>query len=87
MVEQRLIRTCRVVTLGQRCADWFVLRQFRITGTNASNILMNVNTVRSCPRLSCAPDNDNSRDHEEQSSRTLLETFASSWFVQQLSIK
>jgi hypothetical protein len=55
MVEERLLRTCRVLTLGQRCADWFVLRQFRITGTNASNILMKVNTVRSCLRLSSAP--------------------------------
>jgi hypothetical protein len=78
MDGQSLHRTCRALTLGQRCADWFVLRQFRITGTNASNTLMKVNTVRSFLRPSCAPNNDNSRDHEERSSRTLLETFASS---------
>jgi hypothetical protein len=36
--------------------------------------------VRSCLRLSCAPDNDNSRDNEEHRSRTMLETFVSSWF-------
>jgi hypothetical protein len=79
MVEQELLLTCRVLTLCQRCADWSVLSQFRITGTNASNVLMKVNTVRSCLRLSCAPDNDNSRDQEEHCSRAQLATFANSW--------
>ena len=34
-VEQILLSVCSVLTIGQRCTDWFILRQFRATGTNA----------------------------------------------------
>jgi hypothetical protein len=30
--ERGILRNCVVLTVGQRCADWFVLRQFRVTG-------------------------------------------------------
>lgn len=29
---------CHILTVGQRCADWFVLRQFRITATLAEDV-------------------------------------------------
>jgi hypothetical protein len=46
VVERALLEKCMILTIGQRCADWFVLRQFRVTGTNAGNILMSDNEVR-----------------------------------------
>lgn len=39
IVEAVLSQVCVPLTMGQRCADWFVLRQFRVTGTNAGLIL------------------------------------------------
>jgi hypothetical protein len=45
-VERALLEKCVILTTGQRFADWFVVRQFRVTGTNASNILMSDNEVR-----------------------------------------
>ena len=38
-IESFLLRHCNVKTIGQRCADWFLLRQFRITGTSAGQLL------------------------------------------------
>ena len=45
-VQAEVLRVCTVLSVGQRCADWFVLRQFRITGTNAGKILMESRLVR-----------------------------------------
>jgi hypothetical protein len=79
-IEEQVHRRCRALTLGQRCADWFVLRQFRVTGTNASSILLKRNVSRSCLGLGCGQNCDNSRFSEEESPRALLETLAKSWF-------
>lgn len=38
---------CHVLTLGQRCADWFIPWQFRVTGTNAGILLIPNYRVRS----------------------------------------
>jgi hypothetical protein len=46
VVEREILRNCVVLTIGQRCADWFVLRQFRVTGTNAGRFLMEDENVR-----------------------------------------
>lgn len=46
-LEGALHGNCELLTIGQRCADWFVLRQFRVTGTNAGLILMSNGEVRS----------------------------------------
>jgi hypothetical protein len=46
VVERVVLANCVVLTVGQRCADWFVLRQFRVTGTNAGKFLMSDNEVR-----------------------------------------
>lgn len=39
VIERFLLQHCKVVTIGQRCAEWFVLRHFRITGTVAGKAL------------------------------------------------
>ena len=31
--EKRLKQHCIPLTCGQRCADWFLMRRFRVTGT------------------------------------------------------
>ena len=41
LVESHCLIKTVVLTVDQRCADWFVLRQFRMTGTVAGTILMN----------------------------------------------
>ncbi|CDF37457.1 unnamed protein product [Chondrus crispus] len=51
MVEHLLLQRCSVLAVGQRCADWFVLRQFRLTGTSAGTILLTDSTVRECVGL------------------------------------
>lgn len=40
MPENKVGETCHILTLGQRCADWFLMRQFRVTGTNAGQLLL-----------------------------------------------
>lgn len=34
-VERWILNKCYVKTIGQRCADWIIFRQFRVTGTLA----------------------------------------------------
>lgn len=46
MVEERLRLSCAVPTLGQRCADWFTLRQFRFTGTMVGTFLSTASALR-----------------------------------------
>ena len=45
-IESWVLAKCTVLTLGQRCADWFCLRMFRITGTIASTILLSSPDLR-----------------------------------------
>lgn len=47
VVEDAISQSCKVLTVGQRCADWFVLRQFQITETNFGLILLRSTVVRS----------------------------------------
>ena len=39
IVERAFLQNCTILTVGQRCADWFVLRQFRVTGTTAGKLI------------------------------------------------
>ena len=39
IVERPTLQNCTVLTVGHRCADWFVLRQFRVTGTTAGKLI------------------------------------------------
>lgn len=39
-VEETISARCRGLTRAQRCADWFILHQFRVTGTSAGQILL-----------------------------------------------
>ena len=36
--ESRLLQNCNPLTIGQRCADWFLMRSFHLTGTVGSTI-------------------------------------------------
>ena len=45
VMEQHFLDCCEVLTVGQRCADWFVMRQFRVTATVGSRI------ITCCPAL------------------------------------
>lgn len=47
IAEEKVGSVCHVLKLGQHCADWFILRQFRVTGTNYGIILMSKSRVRS----------------------------------------
>ena len=38
--------SCEVLTCRQRCVGWFVLRQFRVTGTKAGLVMMSSLSVR-----------------------------------------
>lgn len=63
------------LTIGQRCADWFVLRRFRITGTIAS-LLMASN-----PRLSeILSTRDLNQEEERPDSSGLMSKLVASWF-------
>jgi hypothetical protein len=79
VVEMHILENCNVLTVGQRCDDWFVLRQFRITGTKAGKILMASESVRAWLGLqSSAHVSEPSGPIEEES--MLLSFLASSWF-------
>lgn len=47
VAEQEIMEPCELLTLGQRCADWFILRQFRITDTNADQLLLSIPEFKS----------------------------------------
>ena len=36
--ENRLLQNCNPLTIGQRCADWFLMRTFHLTGTVGASI-------------------------------------------------
>ena len=56
---------CTVLSVGQRCADWFVPRQFRITGKNAGKILI---------------ENANGKGRERTHADAVVEDFCDGWF-------
>jgi hypothetical protein len=46
VVESVVLEKSVVMTVGQRCADWFIMRKLKVTGTNASKFIMSDNEVR-----------------------------------------
>jgi hypothetical protein len=44
-VERNILSYCVFISVGQRCADWFVLSQFRVTGKNAGKTLLGNESV------------------------------------------
>lgn len=69
-----ILQNFSVPTVGQRCANWFVLRQFRITGTGAGNILMKIYQVRSHVGMSVLEESQDVRLCE------VPKSFARNWF-------
>lgn len=72
-IEGYLRQKVLVLTKGQRCADWFILRQFRITGTVSGKILLSDSLIIS------------HLGHQTQEVRTLtrkdcLNDLLKSWF-------
>jgi hypothetical protein len=55
----------------QRCADWFVLRQFRVTGTTAGNNLLGNESV--CNEVGYYFMVDSSLEQETQNGGTSIE--------------
>lgn len=45
LVENAVRKRCIFLTKGQRCADWFILQQFKVTGTIAEKILLSHDLV------------------------------------------
>ncbi|PXF43989.1 hypothetical protein BWQ96_06222 [Gracilariopsis chorda] len=73
VIERHILDHCSVLTLDQRCADWFVLRQFRVTGTSAGKILHANDAFREMVGLSeptCT----------EQTLQQSLLSFVQTWF-------
>ena len=64
---------CHVLTIGQRCADWFFMRQFRVTGTLAGRSIMSDNEVRQLLGLAV-------RSVEAPRPQQLPRQCAESWF-------
>lgn len=46
IVARSVLQSARTINVGQRCADLFCLRQFRLTGTIAGKVLMDSNNIR-----------------------------------------
>lgn len=76
--EDVLSRFCKPLTLAQRCADWFLLRQFRITGTNAGTILSKSTSFR---QMVCLPLHQPDGKSQEE----WFEQFYNSWFSDKVS--
>lgn len=78
LVEETLRQKCSVLTVGQRCADWFIMRQFRITGTNAGVILLNNEHVRRAAGIQGALP-------AERTQKAWLDILIASWFSSERS--
>jgi hypothetical protein len=79
VLETNLRPVCFPLTLGQRCADWFVLRQFRATSTTASDVLKRDEAIRE--RM-----NFDDRPHlEPKDAQAHLYCLATSWFSKKQS--
>ena len=74
-IEGYVLANCAVLTVGQRCADWFVMRQFRITGTIAAKVLLSDSGIREMVGLSDRDDDVNLIEP-----KALLCDLMSSWF-------
>ena len=64
-VENLLSLHCSPLTCGQRCADWFLMRSFRVTGTMAASV--------------SRTDNDLSAPTDEEN-RALMVKCVKSWY-------
>lgn len=73
VIESTVLRNCCVLTKGQRCADWFIMRQFRVTGTIAGKIMLADNNVRVL--LGYPPHPDPAPDET-----AMLNSLVQSWF-------
>ena len=59
-VERHLCRICTILTTAQRSADWFIMRQLRLTSTNAGLIFISDNAIRTlCLGLDETEKNEN----------------------------
>ena len=76
--ELFLKQSCFPLTIGQRCADWFIMRRIRITGTNAGLILQNDEDFLS--HLGIA-----SNARKEKTLTEWMEVLCSSWFDRKVS--
>jgi hypothetical protein len=72
-VARHVMDRCQVLTIGQRCADWFILRRYRITGTIASQLTMSRDELRVL--LGLGPARGNEKTPQQQ-----LRSCADSWF-------
>lgn len=72
-MECRLRLSCNVRTTAQRCADWFVLRQFRVTGTIAGYTLLSHPTTLSLSGYGSAVT-------PPSTPTQCLQMFTASWF-------
>lgn len=75
LIELFVQQNCVLLTVGQRCADWFVLRQFRVTGTNAAKVLQKNGNLRSIVGLPPLEHNSS-----ELMPKQMLNSLASGWF-------
>ena len=76
-LERRILQKCVVLTVGQRCADWFVMRQFRVTGVTARKIVCSDSNLRTLLGL---PQRNSTIEEEQTSSEFVLRTLMRSWF-------
>lgn len=73
LLKINLNERCLVLSIRQRCADWFILSQFRVTGTNAGKLLVNNPTILGLIGLSeCEPVDLQPKD--------MLSLYLDTWF-------
>lgn len=63
--EHFLLSCCSPLTVGQHCVDWFVVRNFRITGTNCGIIFMDRTSILQMVGISTGVSNSTLRTEEE----------------------
>lgn len=76
--EAVLSHSCFPLTIGQRCADWFTLRQFRVTGTNAGIILRQNEAFLAAMNLTAGTT-------EERTLSQWFTLFCNGWFNSKVS--
>lgn len=72
-MNEALLTECVHLTTGQRCADLFTLRRFRLTGTAAAPVLRTDAAVRAL--INMGPSTDPVRTHPQW-----MEELGNSWF-------
>ena len=77
-----------MLTVAQRCADWFIMREFRLTSTSAASILLKCPEYRECMglRKPHAWRNPPSNSSYESPSE-ILETLSKDWFSRNRSVE